>query len=1037
MILSHIKPAIPAFFLAALGFLPGQMMGASFAQGPASVMESAARSPALPKTDKAGVLQETAAASDNLERGFSHPPVKTKPWCYWYWLSGQITKEGITRDLEAMARLGIGRAQIGDINRPDIPRGPVAALSDDYFEMLAYAAREGERLGVGISVFNCPGWSQAGGPWIKPEQSMRYLVSSERRVTGPAEFEEKLPEPARATTSAPPVPTDSVQDVAVLAFPAPRGEGDSLAGAGISTDPPVADAALWFDGKKETQTALPASPKMTVDLIAPEPFTARSLTLHLPSYAVEKDRTRAGCFDADCELFAENADGSFRSIRKFEYRRSNFGIAVGPMPRGPVAISFPAQTAKRFRLVFDKIKLRKDSKEVALAEMELSGAARLESFIEQQLGRMCPQIFPAWNFYLWPLQPEPENPEFCIAQKDVIDLTKQLAPDGTLKWSVPPGDWIIVRMMMKPTGTTNLPAAKEATGLEVDKMSAAAMESHFQAYVGRLLARLPAGKRGALHGFMIDSYETGSQNWTDNAREEFAKRYGYDPNPWLPVLTGRLVGGADQSGRFMWDLRRLVADMIADAYGSFREAGHREQLDLWLEPYGHYGFPAEFLQLGGRSDGIGGEFWLSPKHGDMEVRSAVSAAQVYGKAIVSAEAFTGTPSYGFTQDPWTLKALGDFQQTMGINHFVLHVYIHQPDERKPGMNSWFGTEFNRHNTWFEKGTAWVDYLRRSHFLLQQGHPVVDVAYFLGEDTPKMSGIRDPELPSGYAGSDINGEAILQRLQVKDGRFVLPDGLSYRLLVLPPLDTMRPELLDKLRGLIAAGGAVLGPPPSRSPSLQDYPKADEKVRKLAQEIWGNPDGRTRREAQFGKGWIFQGLSVKEALERLDVPPDVLGLDAKGPLWTELDGTVLPWIHRTTPEGEIYFISNQSDNAVPATPSFRVSGKQPELWDPVTAQHRPLPEFTREGGRTIVPLEFAPRQSLFVLFRKPADLQGGRNFPSWQTIQTIETPWKVAFDPRRGGSRIRPRRVSDRRPGGPPNQSFAGTFLQSGSLHRAGW
>ncbi|MCX6968376.1 MAG: glycosyl hydrolase [Verrucomicrobia bacterium] len=951
---------------------------------------------------------ETSLASDNLERGFAQPPPESKPWCYWYWLSGHISKEGITKDLEAMARWGIGQAAIGDINRPNIARGPVAPLSDDYFAMIEHAVREGERLGVNISMFNCSGWSQAGGPWIKPEQAMRYLDCTERRVSGPSVFKDKLPEPESKGTKASPIPEDFVQNVAVLAFPSPRGDADTLAlqAPKVTCDPAIENADLLMDGKLETVASFSAPAKkggkLVFEVTAREPFTARSLTLHLPLRNVEPDRGKAGAFDADCELLAENADGSFRSVRKFDYRRNACGEATGPMTRGPVTISFPLQSAKRFRLVLENIKLRKDIKKVSLAEIELSGGARLESFIEQQLGKMCPEILPPWDYYLWRSQPEPDAPQFCIDPSRMVDLTKQVAAGGVLTWNVPPGEWTIVRVVMRPTGVKNVPAAKEATGLEVDKMSPAAMAEHYKAYMGKVVSRIPAEQRKALRGFMIDSYETGSQNWTDDAREMFMKSYGYDPIPWLPTLTGRLVGSADQSTRFMWDLRRFVADRIANAYGSFRDLGNRDGMKFWLEPYGHYGFPAEFLQLGSSADGIGGEFWISPKHGGMEVLGAVSGAHIYGKQIVSSEAYTGTPSYGFTQDPWALKPLGDFQQTNGINHFVLHVYIHQPEERAPGMNSWFGTEFNRHNTWFEKGKAWIDYLRRSHFLLQQGLPVVDVAYFIGEDAPKMSGTRGAELPEGYRADDINGEAIRDRLQVKDGHFVLPDGMSYRLLVLPPLDTMRPELLEKLRGLIAEGGVVLGPPPSRSPSMQDYPKADQKVRKLAQEIWGNLDGKTRREARFGKGGVFQGMSVQEVLQQLDVPRDIAGLDAKAMLWTAAEGPVLPWFHRTTPEGEIYFISNQSNQPVSASASFRVAGKQPELWDPVTAKHRALPEFTQEGERTVVPLHFEARQSLFVLFRKPAQMKGGgSNFPQLQTVGSIDTPWTVTFDPRLGG------------------------------------
>ena len=271
-----------------------------------------------------------------------------------------------------------------------------------------------------------------------------------------------------------------------------------------------------------------------------------------------------------------------------------------------------------------------------------------------------------------------------------------------------------------------------------------------------------------------------------------------------------------------------------DYVGGLRDACHQHGLKLWLENYGHWGYPAEFLQYGGQTDEVSGEFWATGDLGSIELRCASSAAHIYGKPIVHAEAFTS--GVLFESTPWSLKRRGDWALTEGINHWVLHVYIHQPwDDRRPGVNAWFSTEFNRHNTWFEQSRAWIDYYRRCDFLLQQGSHVADVAYFIGEDTPKMTGIRKPALPAGYNFDYINAEVIEQRLRVKDGRFVLPDGMSYRLLVLPELDSMRPELLAKIRDLVKAGGTVLGPPPSRSPSMKDYPRvrrAREEARRRA-------------------------------------------------------------------------------------------------------------------------------------------------------------------------------------------------------------
>ena len=627
-----------------------------------------------------------AAPAATLDEGFVRPPDSTKPWCYWYWISDNVSKEGITRDLEAMARVGIGEALVGNIFLDDIPAGKTKVLTEEWWSLVEHAIREGGRVGVNIGMFNCPGWSQSGGPWIKPEQAMRYLASSETRVSGPAKFEQKLGKPK-----------EQFQDLAVLAFPAPTGDADSLAAraARVTCTPAAAGVEKLMDGKRDTALAFPAGAgqgrtPFTIEIELAEPLTARSLAL----------TPADGGWAAKGELQAAGEDGQFRSVKSFKFDRSNMAIGVGFMPRGPVTVSFPATAAKRFRVLFTGVSGR-----AALAELNLSSAARIESFVEKQLGKMHPTPLPMWDSYLWPAQAEVDAAKLAVAPREVVDLTSKLAPDGTLRWEVPAGEWVILRTGMTPTGTRNSPASPEGQGLEVDKMNRDAAKLHFEAFIGQLLKRMPASERKAFKHVVADSYEMGSQNWTDGFSVTFRKRYGYDPTPWLPVLTGRVVGSQDESDRFLWDLRRLVADHVATDYvGGLRDLCHPHGLELWLENYGHWGFPAEFLQYGAQSDRIGGEFWVTGDLGSIECRAATSCANTYGKPVVSAEAFTGGPA--FQTAPAGLKARGDWAFCEGINHFVLHVYIQQPWEDKvPGVNAWFGTEFNRHNTWFEPGKA--------------------------------------------------------------------------------------------------------------------------------------------------------------------------------------------------------------------------------------------------------------------------------------------------------------------------------------------
>jgi hypothetical protein len=786
----------------------------------------------------------------SLEAGFAQPPARTKPWCYWYWISDNISRDGLTRDLEAMARVGIGEAFVGNVFLDDVPAGTTKVLTPEWWALVEHAIREAGRVGVDLGLFNCPGWSQSGGPWIRPEQSMRHLVHSETRVVGPRPFEARLP-----------VPKEPFQDVALVAFPAPSHDHESLRALSptVTVTPSAPGAERLLDGDTGTEFRFPAgaasgSSTFALDLAVTEPFTARSLQL---TPGTEP-------FGAECELLAADETGAFRSVRRFRADRSNMSLGVGFLPRGPVAVSFPATTATRFRLVFTGTFA--GGSRPSLAEIELSGAAGLEAYVEKQLGKMHPTPLPMWDTYLWRTQAEPDTAQALVPRDRVLDLTPHLGADGTLKWEVPPGDWVIQRVGMAPTGMRNAPASPEGQGLEVDKMNRTLARSHFDAFIGEVVRRLPAADLKAFRHVVADSYEMGSQNWTDGFGDAFRRRYGYDPVPWLPVLGGRLVGSADASERFLWDLRRLVADRVATDYvGGLREACRAHGLELWLENYGHWGFPGEFLQYGGESDRVGGEYWVTGDLGSIECRAAASCANTYGKPFVSAESFTGGPA--FRNAPRALAARGNWAFCEGVNHFVLHVYIHQPwEDRAPGINTWFGTEFNRHNTWFDRSRSWIDYLRRCCWLLQQGNRVADVAYFIGEDAPKMTGPRTPDLPPGRDFDFINAEVIETRLAVRDGTFTLPHGTTYQILVLPNSTPCARKSCAKCATSSATEARSSARPPPARPASRTTPAATTKSARSPPN-----SGAARTPAHPANGPSARAASPGDCLSTRCSPP----------------------------------------------------------------------------------------------------------------------------------------------------------------------
>ncbi|MFY9173587.1 glycosyl hydrolase [Petrimonas mucosa] len=905
--------------------------------------------------------------SQELEKGFVTPPSSIQTSVYWYWISDNISKEGAVRDLHAMKKAGINRAFIGNIGIEDLPYGKVKMFSDEWWEIMHTALKTATELDIEIGIFNSPGWSQSGGPWIEPEQSMRYLASSETKVKG-----------SRTVTLTLPKPNEDFQDVKVIAIPDVTREELTLThkNAVIESEPQLPNLARLTDNDPETGVNLPGGNSVTISFKSKEPFTARSLTLQ---------STRSPLM-AEAVLEAREGE-KFNTVSKFVINRSNPALNVGFDPYAPVTIAIPATTSSEFRL-----QLNYHSSGSGVAEISLSGIPRMERYSEKTLAKMHPTPLPYWHDYLWPDQPEVDDNSLIIQESQIIDLTDKMSSDGVLNWDVPEGAWTILRMGMAPTGVTNGPASPEATGLEVDKMSKKWTALHFDRFIGEILRRIPEEERKTFKVVVQDSYETGGQNFTDGMIEEFKERYGYDPSPYLPVFNGYVVNSRMESDRFLWDLRRMIADKVAyDYVGGLREVSHQHGLTTWLENYGHWGFPSEFLMYGGQSDEIGGEFWSQGDLGDIENRAATSAGHIYGKTRISAESNTsGGPAY--SRHPAMMKQRTDRFFAEGINNTLLHVYIMQPyEDKNPGVNAWFGNEFDRKNTWFTQIDLFTQYLKRVNFMLQQGLNVADVAYFIGEDAPKMTGVVDPALPLGYQFDYINAEVILRDMTVKDGMLTLPHGTQYRVLVLPKLETMRPELLAKIKDLVAAGACILGPAPKRSPSLQNQPEADNQVKQMASELWGDIDGETVKERKFGKGVVMSGLTMEEVFEKIALLPD-----CKLP-----EDNSIHYGHRTMAGIEIYFLSNQTDKERIIQPQFRVTGKQPEVWDATSGTIRSLPAFEISGEQTTVPLKLAPYESLFVVFRNKAGKSAGNdialNYPSPDTVKVLQGPWMVTFDP----------------------------------------
>lgn len=863
---------------------------------------------------------------DDLHARFRHPPASARPQTFWHWINGNITRDGITRDLEAMQRVGLGGVMIFHTG-VDIPKGPVDYLSPTWLKLMQHAVNEADRLGLEVSMHNGPGWSSSGGPWITPELSMQQLVWTETTVRGPKQLETVLPQPYTKE--------GYYRDVAVLAFPSVPGEETPYHAQlrRVTTSDGVAvDTATLADGDLKSGVKLGRGEY--VELEFTEPFEARSVVAY----------STAGGPTPDVVLEASDDGKTFRRVVE---------VSISP-PRGieyPGTENFRPVRARYFRVVPER--------PCGVSEVWLYGAPRIED----------------WNFkghYAFRL-PQPTaaplktGDELAIDPTAVRDLSAQMDDEGWLTWDVPDGSWTILRFGQTSTGQYNIAAPDAGRGLECDKFSREATKVHFDHVVGKVLEVVGPLAGKAFLAVSLDSYEAEMQNWTAAFPEEFQQRNGYDLLPYLPAMTGRIVGSGDISDRFLFDLRRTQAElMLGNYFGGLAQLCHQHGIEFYVEPYGPGAY--DELQAGSYADIPMSEFWARNPWGDNRVvQSVASSAHIYGKRVIGAEAFTSEANTGrWLEHPYALKSVGDLMFSLGFNKAFFHRYAHQPHPTAvPGMTMGpWGFHFDRTNTWFEQSAAWLDYLARCQYMLQQGVPVADIMVFVGEQTPGAEQFIRPRIPPGYKYDLVNADVLLSRVRIEDGQIVLPEGTSYRLLVLPTdLKGMTPELVARLSELVAEGMVLLGPKPEFSLSLRGYPQADARFARLADQLWGDGEAERPEGHALGKGRVFSGQSIADVLRRLGIQRDFES-NTRAP-----DGS-LTWLHRKLPDGDLYYVVNRRRRSEQAVCSFRASGRRVELWRPETGEVRRAAVHASADDRTRVAFDLQPAESVFVLLRDAA-------------------------------------------------------------------
>jgi hypothetical protein len=976
------------------------------------------------------------APANQLERGFKEPPDSAKPRAWWHWLNGNITNEGITADLEWMKRVGIAGMQMfdGSLGTPQFVDKRLVWMTPEWKDAFHHAGAEADRLGLEMAMAASGGWSETAGPWVKPEEAMKKIVWSETLVQGPKEFSGVLTHPptnngkfqnmemppelnfptptglpgAKPMPPPPPPKPDPTfyADSKVVAYHLPEGEVRMAdARPKVTTSPPDVNPAQLTDGDVAKAVSLRVNNSETevwVQFEFSQPYRAKAITLAAGTVPMF-----SGGAIPDGEVqFSQDGTNWLTLVSLPGSSQTTGGFPVQ-------TYSFPETTAKFYRVVMRPPKpnpfmaaIAADlgfplpaSGSVNLAEIELTGPR-----VNHWQGKAAFGNTTEFQSLATPSVLENE----AVARKDVIDLTSKMRPDGTLDWHVPAGKWVVLRMGYSLTGEKNHPASPEATGYEVDKLSAKHVSNYVKTYVEMVSGALGSNFGKSFRYFLMDSWEAGVENWTDDLIPEFHKRRGYDPTPYLPVLTGRIVESAEVSDRFLWDFRRTIADLLAENhYGVATRYFNQRGVGLYAEAMGT-DVPTTGDGLLNKSfvDIPMAEFWTPPpgmKDGaehPADLLEAASASHIYGKKIAAAESFTTAPNAPVWASPHYLKPLGDKAMALGINRFVFHTSDHQPfvdDQHKPGMTlGFFGQHYTRNVTWAEEAVAWNTYLARTSYLLQQGQFVGDVAYFYGEGAPATVPFWkpvNPVPPQGYGYDWINADVLLNRMSVEQARLVLASGMSYRLLVLPNyVDQVTLPLLRKLRDLVSAGAIVLAPRPMHSPSLSDY--ADEaEFRSIVNDVWGPIDGLSAIEHPYGKGKVYWGVPPEELLEDGKVPQD---FEYNRP---EVDSELV-WIHRRDGDTDIYFVANQKERSEDVKTSFRVNGKEAELWHPDTGMIEPA-EYEISNGRTRVTLHLDPVGSVFVVFRnKAAAPSRTLPHPVRAELATVSGPWQVSFPPNWG-------------------------------------
>lgn len=900
------------------------------------------------------------------EVSFMKPSKVYHPETWFHYIGGNVSKEGITRDLEAIAKAGISGIQLfhGQFGGPWPGVEPqITSLSPNWDDAVKHTAEECRRLGLRFSMNNCPGWATSGGPWITPENAMRNLIWDRTDVAGGQLVNQVLPVPEPSSEE-----WRDYRDITVLAFPTPAGDtGKPLLPQSIKSNTSVTWEPYFSGEAKEPIRFPPAGSGKPnwVEVSFPDPVPLRSV-----EFSCVQAFNHGQSYEPGVTIAIQGIlpDGTITDILNAEMPQSNW------QDDRPITFACTELAGvKKYRISIS------NKYDMALSSLRLFAAARKNNW-ESEAAWTLRSIERAG-------QHPKQSPAAFIKPDQILDISDKMDKTGKINWMAPKGNWTILRLGHVNSGKKNGPAPAEGTGWEANKFSKSGAEAHFAGYIGRLSGTNGPLAGGLLNGMLIDSWECHTQSWTADMEQEFKRESSYALRKWLPALFGYVIKDHETTTRFLTDWRKTLNDLLVNNYyGRMASLARDNGLSVSYETGPGDVVPADIMEYFKFADVPMCEFWQPMSKGFVgsinfkPIKPTASAARLYGKPRVAAESFTNI-SLSWDEHMDMLKEVANVNSVQGVSHYVFHTYTHNPQTPflPPGSSfgAGIGTPFLRGQTWWRYMPDLTDYLSRCSYLLERGKPVSDVLWYLGDEINHKPD-QNAAFPKGFKYDYCNPDVLLNRLKVVNGMLVTPEGINYRVMWLPDVPRMLPETLEKIGLLVRNGATIIGEAPVGLATLSGGDGAKQRFKTAVKEIWGGGKGLRK----VGKGHVISGMSLGQALAALHMKPDLTGGDA---LWTHRQITGADWYFVTAPEGKGF----KGDL------NFRANGYA-ELWDPVTGKSSPAKSRT-DGSRTIVTVDLPRAGSFFIVFRKKKSLASVAEFKVNKTVSKlpITGPWKLAF------------------------------------------